>query len=111
MSFVTYADEAKIKYLDVRPDTINKYGVVSEEVAAEMCSGAARAMNTEVGVGITGIAGPTGGTPKKPVGMVCFGVFIEGKVRTYTKQFGDIGRNKVREASVEFIYKTLEELL
>ena len=65
VSFVTYANEAKVKYLDVSPETIEKFGVVSEEVAREMCIGAAQAMGAEVGVGITGIAGPTGGTDKK----------------------------------------------
>ena len=64
-----------------------------------------------VGVGISGIAGPTGGTAIKPVGMVCFGFCISGKVATYTKQFGNIGRNKVREESVNFCYNKLVELL
>ncbi len=111
VSFVTYADEAKIKYLNVNPETIQEHGVVSEEVAAEMCAGAAQAMNAQVGVGITGIAGPTGGTAKKPVGMVCFGFYINSEIKTYTKQFGNIGRNAVRNASVDFVYTTLNELL
>ena len=111
VSFVTYADEAKVRYLSVSPETIEKYGVVSEEVAHEMCIGAAKAMGAEVGVGITGIAGPTGGTDKKPVGMVCFGLYINGKVETFTKQFGNIGRSEVRSSSVEFVYDKLLELL
>ena len=111
VSFVTYADEAKVKYLGVNPATIAEHGVVSEEVAREMCEGAARAMNAEVGVGITGIAGPTGGTDKKPVGMVCFGFYINKKIHTCTKFFGNIGRNQVREASVDFVYSELLELL
>ncbi|MBR3041798.1 MAG: CinA family protein [Eubacterium sp.] len=111
VSFVTYANEAKVKYLDVSPETIEKFGVVSEEVAREMCIGAAQAMGAEVGVGITGIAGPTGGTDKKPVGMVCFGICINGDVETFTMQFGNIGRSEVRESSVEFVYDKLLELL
>lgn len=111
VSFITYADEAKIKYLNVNPDTIKEYGVVSEEVAAEMSRGAAEAMNSEVGVGITGIAGPTGETPTKPIGMVCFGIYIKNEISTYTCQFGNIGRNKVREASVDFIYEKMIEIL
>ncbi len=111
VSFVTYADEAKIKYLGVNPKTIEQFGVVSEEVAGEMCSGAANAMNAEVGVGITGIAGPTGATEKKPVGMVCFGFFINGRTVTFTKQFGNPGRNIVRKMSVDFVYDILLELL
>jgi len=111
VSFITYANEAKQKYVDVSSETIEAYGVVSEEVAGEMASGAAAAMDAEVGVGISGIAGPTGGTDKKPVGMVCFGFYIAGRTFTYTKQFGNIGRNEVRAASVAFCYEKLLELL
>ena len=111
VSFITYANEAKQKYVNVNEETIEAYGVVSEEVAGEMASGAAAAMDAEVGVGISGIAGPTGGTDKKPVGMVCFGFYIAGRTFTYTKQFGNIGRNEVRAASVDFCYEKLLELL
>ncbi len=111
MSFVTYANNAKIDLLGVHDATIAAHGVVSEEVAREMAEGAAHAAHAEVGVGITGIAGPTGGTAAKPVGMVCFGIHLHGVTHTYTKQFGAIGRREVREASVEFIYETLAALL
>lgn len=111
MSFVTYANEAKIKLLGVKADTILANGVVSEEVAYEMAQGVARTAGSEVGVGITGVAGPGGGTPKKPVGMVCFGFCINGETTVFTKQFGEIGRNQVRKSSVEFVLGTLLELL
>lgn len=111
MSFVTYANEAKIQLLGVKADTILANGVVSEEVACEMAQGVARTADCQVGVGITGVAGPGGGTEKKPVGMVCFGFYVNGKTYTYTKQFGEIGRNQVRKSSVEFVYETLLELL
>ena len=111
MSFVTYANEAKIKLLGVKADTILSNGVVSEEVAYEMAQGVAKVANSQVGVGITGIAGPGGGTERKPVGMVCFGFYIEEKVYTYTCQFGEIGRNQVRKSSVEFVFEKLPELM
>lgn len=111
VSFVTYANEAKMKFLGVKADTILSNGVVSEEVAYEMAQGVANVANSEVGVGITGIAGPGGATEKKPVGMVCFGFCINGQTVTYTKQFGEIGRNQVRKSSVEFVLQTLLELL
>lgn len=111
VSFTTYANEAKIKFLGVSADTILANGVVSEEVAKEMAIGVARATGSEVGVGVTGVAGPGGGTAKKPVGMVCFGFNINGDVKTYTKQFGEIGRNQVRKSSVEFVFSKLKELL
>ena len=74
MSFVTYANEAKVELLGVKADTILSHGVVSEEVAYEMAQGVAEKAGSQVGVGITGVAGPGGGTAKKPVGMVCFGL-------------------------------------
>lgn len=111
MSFVTYANEAKIKLLGVKADTILSYGVVSEEVAHEMAQGVCEKSGAQVGVGITGVAGPGGGTEKKPVGMVCFGFCINGKTTTCTMQFGEIGRNQVRKSSVEFVMKTLIDML
>ena len=111
VSFVTYANEAKMQYLGVSPAIIEKKGVVSEEVAQQMAQGVAEAAHSHVGVGITGIAGPSGGSREKPVGMVCFGFYIEGVVTTYTRHFGNLGRNQVREASVQFVYETLLELL
>lgn len=111
MSFVTYANEAKVELINVNPETIESYGVVSEQVAGEMCKGVAEKAHSEVGVGITGVAGPTGGTAKKPVGMVCFGFYVLGNVTTRTIQFGNIGRNEVRAKSVDFVFNTLAELL
>lgn len=110
-SYVTYANDSKIKLLNVKPETIDAFGVVSEQVAAEMANGVADASGAEVGVAVTGIAGPTGGSSIKPVGMVCFGFNINGKVITYTKQFGSIGRNQVRNSSVKFVFDTLLELI
>lgn len=111
ISFVTYANEAKVKYLGVDEAVITRYGVVSETVAGQMAEGVAKEADSQVGVGITGVAGPGGGTLEKPVGMVCFGFYINGTVKTYTKYFGDIGRNQVRNASVDFVYEMLSKLL
>lgn len=110
-SIVTYSNEAKIKYLGVKKETLARYGAVSEETAREMALGIAKANLAQIGVGVTGLAGPGGGTKDKPVGMVCFGFFISGEITTVTKQFGDIGRNQVREKSVEFVLETLIEML
>lgn len=110
-SFVTYANETKIVLLGVSEETIREHGVVSEPVAGQMASGAAKKMGAQIGVGISGIAGPGGGTQTKPVGMVCFGVYHDGKVHTATALFGNIGRNAVRQAAVEYVYQMLLELL
>ena len=111
VSFVTYANEAKMKYLNVSEVSIEKFGVVSEQVAGEMALGAASAMGAEVGIGVSGIAGPSGGTPEKPLGTVCFGISICGELSTYTMHFNDSGRNDVRLRSVEFVLNTLVDLL
>lgn len=106
-SFVTYAESAKQKFVGVKPETISTYNVVSEEVAGEMAKGAAEAAGANIGVGISGVAGPTGGTDKIPVGTVCFGISVNGSVKTFTKHFGAIGRSAVREAAVCFVYEEL----
>lgn len=106
-SFVTYANEAKMKYAKVAFQTLEKYGAVSEETAGEMAAGTAAANDADVAVGISGIAGPGGGTDEKPVGMVCFGYFIAGDLWTETVCFGNIGRNKVRDMSVEHVIDVL----
>ena len=111
VSFVTYANEAKMKYLGVSQDTILQYGVVSEPVVAEMAAGVAKESGSEVGISVSGIAGPSGGTEKKPVGMVCFGCYIHGELTTKTCQFGNPGRNEVRALSTEYALQTALELL
>ena len=110
-SFVTYANEAKTKYLGVSPETIQKHGVVSEEVVLEMAAGVAKETGADVGIAVSGIAGPGGGTDKKPVGMVCFGFYVKGNVTTYTRQFGNPGRNEVRICSTDFALQTVLDLL
>lgn len=70
--FVTYSNEAKIRMLGVRPETLQEFGAVSPETAAEMAAGAIKNSNAMISLAITGIAGPTGGSPGKPVGTVCF---------------------------------------
>ncbi len=110
-SVITYANDAKMRFLGVSGDSIIEHGVVSEDVVREMAVGVAKLNAAEVGVGISGIAGPGGATAIKPIGMVCFGFYINGKIYTFTEQFGNIGRNNVRYASVDFAYNKLLELL
>lgn len=70
--FVTYSNEAKVEMLGVRAETLTRHGAVSEETAAEMAAGALKHSNAMYSLSITGIAGPAGGSPGKPVGTVCF---------------------------------------
>ena len=111
VSFVTYANEAKIKYLDVSAETIGRYGVVSEPVTKEMAIGVVKAAASETGIAISGIAGPGGGTTEKPVGMVCFGFNVNGAITTETVYFPPNGRNEVRKAAAEHALKRMLELL
>ncbi len=110
-SFVTYANEAKCALLGVHPDTLAAHGAVSAEVAAEMAAGAAFAANAELGVGISGIAGPGGGSAEKPIGTVAFGFSFFGRVESTVCHFPDNGRAGVRAAAVAFAYRTLIERL
>ena len=110
-SMITYANEAKIKFLDVTENDINKYGVVSEQVALAMAKGIAKLANANVGLATSGIAGPSGATKTKPVGMVCFGIYLNGECYTYTNYFGNIGRQNVRQQATQFILLKLKELL
>ena len=110
-SLVTYSNEAKMKYLKVNPLTIDKYDVVSEEVAKEMVVGGKLLTKSEVNISTTGVAGPTGGTDLIPVGTVCFGILINDKLKTFKKNFNDIGRNKVREEATNFILEKAIKLL
>jgi PncC family amidohydrolase len=71
---VAYSNESKVKFLDVSHDTIKAHGAVSEECAKEMAAGVAKAFNADLGVSVTGIAGPGGATPQKPVGLVFIGI-------------------------------------
>ena len=76
-SFVTYANEQKEKMIGVRHETLEKYGAVSHQTALEMSRGARLALGADIGAGVTGIAGPGGGTPEKPVGLVYISISTE----------------------------------
>ena len=111
MSFVTYSNESKMELLGVSENLIKECGVVSEEVALKMAYGVSKKAGSQVGVGVSGIAGPTGATATKPIGMVCFGFYVNGQSYTFTKYFGEIGRNNVRALSVAFVFDFLNNIL
>ena len=92
---VTYSNEAKMRTLNVKKETLEKYGAVSHETAKEMAEGIAKRTGARIGISTTGIAGPGGGTEEKPVGLVYFGIYVDGKVETYKHIFTG-NRNEVR---------------
>lgn len=96
---ITYSNEAKMKRLGVKAETLESFGAVSEETAREMAIGIAKVAGTDIGVSVTGIAGPGGGTDEKPVGLVYIGLYIKGEVKAKKfNMFGD--RQKVRNRTV-----------
>lgn len=103
---VSYSNEAKMKFLGVKKETLERYGAVSEETAKEMVMG----LQTDIGLATTGIAGPDGGSEEKPVGLVYMGIKIKDKIYVEKRVFkGD--RNKVRERTVSHTLFTLIKIL
>ncbi len=98
--FVTYANAAKTDMLGVRMDTIDTFGAVSLETAAEMAAGALRHSQARVAFAITGIAGPTGGSPDKPVGSVCFGWCFKGGTPSRERRLFTGDREAIRRQAV-----------
>jgi nicotinamide-nucleotide amidase len=98
---VTYSNAAKMTILGVPPAIIRDYGAVSEQAARAMADGALSWSGANLAIAVTGVAGPGGGTPTKPIGTVWFAVAERDvPTRTHLGQFGDIGRDSVRERSV-----------
>ncbi|AGT08485.1 CinA family protein [Paracoccus aminophilus] len=98
--FVTYSNAAKMEMIGVRAETLERFGAVSEETAAEMAAGARKHSRAGLTVSVTGVAGPGGGSPEKPVGRVCFGISDAQGTRTELVDFGDLGRAGIRAATV-----------
>lgn len=98
--FVTYSNAAKVQMLGVDPATLDRFGAVSEEIAAQMAQGAVARSDAIIAVSTTGIAGP-GGSDHKPEGRVCFGIAAPKGICTETVEFGAIGRANVRQAACD----------
>lgn len=109
---VTYSNESKAKYLGIPLDYIKRYGAVSPQVARKMAQGVRKAFNTTFGLSATGVAGPTGGTKRSPIGRVFIG-FANGR-RTWVRRENLKGsrreiKRKAAERSLEFLYEILIE--
>ena len=114
--YITYANSAKEKLLGVKQETLETLGAVSVETAFQMAEGVCKASGSPLGIAVTGIAGPGGGTPQKPVGLVYIGICYKTNTFVYECHFGG-NREKVREGTVftalrlayEIILETKEE--
>lgn len=110
--FVTYSNVSKSEMLGVPYWLIEKHGAVSEDVARAMAGGALSHSKASLAVAVTGIAGPDGGTPKKPVGLVHFAAGRpDGPMHHDRVVFGDLGRGEIRRRSVERALSLLRSLL
>jgi nicotinamide-nucleotide amidase len=109
--FVTYTNESKQQMIGVPPMTIEKYGAVSRETAEAMAKGALAHAQVDLAVSVTGIAGPTGAMPGKPIGLVHFAAASRsGRLIHHDRKFGDVGRSEVRRQSVLQAMAMLREL-
>jgi len=110
--FVVYSNRAKTEMLGVPPELIEEYGAVSEEVARAMAQGALKNSGAQLAVSVTGIAGPTGGTAAKPIGLVHFAAARMGQTTLHLEcRFSDIGRAEIRMRSVEEALKLLLQII
>lgn len=108
--FVTYSNAAKAALLGLPADLLEVHGAVSEPVARAMADGALSRIQADAAVAITGIAGPSGATATKPVGLVHFGLAVRGRTtRHLERRYGDLGRATVRVRSVEDALGLLEQ--
>lgn len=109
-SVVSYSNEAKVDLLGVCRDTLMHEGAVSEAVARQMAHGVRKQLKTDWSVAVTGIAGPTGGSPEKPVGTVCFAIAGPGFEESRKEYFsGD--RKAIQQRSVDLAVSWLTEVL
>ncbi len=102
--FVTYSNEAKEKLLGVKKETLSHFGAVSSQTVREMSDGALCIANADIAVSASGIAGPTGGTKEKPVGLVYIGLSQKGKATKAIKNIFDGNRDSVRQQTVEKVF-------
>jgi len=107
---VAYSNQIKSKVLGVRNETLLEHGAVSEETAREMASGIRERFNTDIGLSTTGVAGPTGGTPSKPVGLVWIGISTHEATCAFECHF-EGSRDEVKVSTVSEVLTHLLELL
>lgn len=106
--FITYHNNAKMRMVSVNSHTLDAHGAVSAETAAEMALGAQNAAQTDYAIAVTGVAGPTGGSPDKPVGLVWFGLATPNGVKTEKCLFPNDGRDAIRAATVTHALTMIE---
>ncbi|MBR6444349.1 MAG: CinA family protein, partial [Firmicutes bacterium] len=110
-SYVTYSNEAKTEILGVKEETLKAHGAVSEETAREMARGLKKVSGSRICVSVTGIAGPDGGTPEKPVGLVYIGAVCDDKEVCRKIQMRNISRQWNRNYSMLNMFDVVNRLI
>jgi nicotinamide-nucleotide amidase len=101
--FITYSNEAKQEMLEVKEDTLIQHGAVSEAAVIEMATGALQNSHADISLSVSGIAGPDGGSPDKPVGTVWFGWAVRSGRREAVKEHFDGDRDAVRQQAADYV--------
>ncbi len=109
--FITYSNQAKHRMLGVQATTLLKYGAISEQTAREMVAGALKMSTAQVAIAVTGVAGPSGGSKEKPVGMVCFAWELKQSATHSTTHFFSGNREAVRRQAVAVALLGIIDLL
>ena len=109
--YVTYSNQSKSEDIDVSQNLIEQHGAVSDQVARAMALGAKQNSGSDLSLSITGIAGPTGGSPEKPIGTVCFAwALANDQIVSETKHF-EGNRQQIRQQACDFSLRKLLDLL
>ncbi len=111
MGLITYSNQAKIKILKVNKNIIKKYGAVSTVCCKAMVQNLSKISNSKINVSITGIAGPSGGTKEKPVGLVYIGIKKKNFIKIYENKFKSKTRKKIQILTVKEVIKNLLNLI
>jgi nicotinamide-nucleotide amidase len=111
MGLITYSNEAKIKILKVNKNIIKKYGAVSKECCEEMVKNLSKISKSKINVSITGIAGPSGGTKDKPVGLVYIGIKFGKYLLILENKFGKKNRSNIQKITVREVLKKITKII
>ena len=111
MGLITYSNNAKIRILKLNINIIKKFGAVSSQCCVEMVKNLSNISNSKINVSITGIAGPKGGTKKKPVGLVYIGLKLGNKLMIREKKFKSRNRNEIQKLTVNEVFKMIKNII
>ncbi len=111
MGLITYSNNAKIKILKINKNIIKKFGAVSSQCCVEMVKNLSNISNSKINVSITGIAGPKGGTKKKPIGLVYIGLKFGNKLMIREKKFKSRNRNEIQKLTVNEVFKMITKII